>query len=79
MVGGRRGRLSPPEAKTVLGDYILDNATVRPPDTYLNNATQLFSEVIDPTFDKLWNNQGTAQEVMDEVVQKAAPLMEGTW
>lgn len=69
----------PPEAKTVLGDYILNNATVRPPDTYLKNATQLFSEVVDPTFDKLWNNQGTAQEVMDEVVQKAAAVLEGRW
>lgn len=69
----------PPEAKTVLGEYVLNNATVRPPDTYLKNATQLFSEVVDPTFDKLWNNQGTAQEVMDEVVQKASPILEGTW
>lgn len=69
----------PPEAKTVLGDYVLNNATVRPPDNYLKNATQLFSEVVDPTFDKLWNNQGTAQEVMDEVVQKASPILEGTW
>ena len=68
----------PPEAKTVLGDYVLNHATVRPPDD-LKNSGQLFSEVIDPTFDKLWNNQGTAQEVMDEVVEKAAPLMEGRW
>ena len=69
----------PPEAKTVLGDYILNNATVRAPDTYLRNAAQLFSDVVDPTFDKLWNNQGTAQEVMDEVVQKGSPILEGTW
>lgn len=69
----------PPEAKTVLGAYVLNNATVRPPDTYLKNATQLFSEVIDPTFDKLWNNQGTAQEVMDEVVEKASPVLAGRW
>ncbi len=69
----------PPEAKTVLGDYVLNHATVRPPDNYLRNATQLFSDVVDPTFDKLWNNKGTAQEVMDEVVAKAAPIMQGTW
>ena len=69
----------PPEAKTVLGDYVLNNATVRPPDTYLRNAAQLFSDVVDPAFDRLWNNQATAQEVADQIVQEASPILEGTW
>ncbi len=70
----------PPEAKTVLGDYVLNNATVRPPDTYLKNSTQLFSDVVDPTFDTFWNNpDATAQAVTDEIAAKAKPLLKGVW
>ena len=70
----------PPEAKTVLGEYVLNNATVRPPDTYLKNAVQLFSDVVDPTFDTFWNNpEATAQAVTDEIVAKASGVLEGRW
>lgn len=70
----------PPEAKTVLGEYVLNNATVRPPDTYLKNAVQLFSDVVDPTFDTFWNNpDATAQAVTDEITAKASEVLEGAW
>ena len=70
----------PPEAKTVLGEYVLNNATVRPPETYLRNSAQLFSEIVDPTFDTFWNDpEATAQAVTDEIVASASGVMEGTW
>ncbi len=69
----------PPEAKDVLVDYTLDYASYQPPAYWLKNVGQIFSEAINPAMDLLWNGTLTAQEAMDQAVEKATPLLEGRW
>ena len=69
----------PPEAKSVLVDYTLNDASYQPPAYWLKNAGQIFSEAIDPAMDLLWTGKVTAQEAADQAVKNATPLLQGRW
>ncbi|GAC1353448.1 MAG: hypothetical protein NVSMB42_08730 [Herpetosiphon sp.] len=73
---GQKG-VYPPEARDVLVDYTLNHTPVQPPVYWLKNLQQILTEAVNPAMQLLWTGKATAQQVADEAVTKAKPMMRG--
>lgn len=69
----------PPEAQTVLVDYSLHHAGPPPPMYWLRNIDRIMNEAVIPAMDQLWTGKVNAQTAADQAVEKAKPLLQGTW
>jgi multiple sugar transport system substrate-binding protein len=69
----------PPEAQTVLVDYSLHHAGPPPPMYWLRNIDRIMNEAVIPAMDQLWSGKVKAQAAADQAVEKAKPLLQGTW
>ena len=69
----------PPEAQTVLVDYSLHHAGPPPPMYWLRNIDRIMNEAVIPAMDQLWSGKIKAQAAADQAVEKAKPLLQGTW
>ena len=68
----------PPEARDVLVDYTLNHTPQKSPVYWLTNLQQILAEAVNPAMQLLWTGAASAQEVADQAVAKAAPLMKGS-
>jgi multiple sugar transport system substrate-binding protein len=64
----------PPEARDVLLDYTLKHAR-QSPVYWIENFQQILNEALNPAMQLLWTGKATAQEIADEAVAKANPLL----
>jgi multiple sugar transport system substrate-binding protein len=71
------GGVYPPEARQVLVDYALNFAGPQMPEYFLKNLEQIQQEAVIPAIQALFANEGTAQDLLTQAGQKAAPLMQG--
>lgn len=69
----------PAEARQVLVDYGLNFAPKKNPTYWLKNQQQLYTEAINPALERLFANEGTAQDLLTAATTTAAPLMQGRW
>jgi len=69
----------PSEARSVLVDYSLNHAGPPPPMYWLRNIDRIMNEAVVPAMDQLWTGKVKAQTVADQAVEKAKPLLQGTW
>lgn len=69
----------PAEARQVLVDYGLNFAPKQNPTYWLKNQDQLYTEAINPALEKLFANEGTAQDLLTGAATAAAPMMQGRW
>jgi multiple sugar transport system substrate-binding protein len=69
----------PPEARDVLIDYTLNHASQPPPMYWLTNIDRIMNEAVKPALDELWTGKAKAQAVADQAVEKAKPLLQGSW
>jgi multiple sugar transport system substrate-binding protein len=69
----------PPEARSVVVDYTLHHAGPPPPMYWLRNIDRIMNEAVNPALDQLWSGKIKAQAAADQAVEKANPLLQGTW
>jgi multiple sugar transport system substrate-binding protein len=69
----------PAEARQVLVDYALNFAPKKNPTYWLKNQNQLYTEAITPNLQKLFANEGSAQDLLTSAASTAQPLMQGRW
>ncbi len=69
----------PPEAKTAVVDYTLNNAPFQPPAYWLKNINRITDDAVTPALDQVWAGTLSAQQGADLAVKTAAPLMQGRW
>jgi multiple sugar transport system substrate-binding protein len=69
----------PPESRTAVVDYTVNNTPIQPPPYWLKNWFQISTEALDPAMELLWTGEADAQTAMQQAVQDAAPLMKGVY
>jgi len=68
----------PASMQAAFTDYILSYSTPLP-SYYLRNYTQVLDQVLGPAIDRIWNDEASAAEALEQAVQAAGPLMSGRW
>jgi multiple sugar transport system substrate-binding protein len=68
----------PVEMHPAFTDYVI-NDSVPLPSYYLRNYAEVLDKAIQPAFEKIWNNQASAADALNQAVMDARPLMQGRW
>jgi multiple sugar transport system substrate-binding protein len=68
----------PAEMRPVFTDYVLNHAAPLP-SYYVRNYAEVLDRAVRPALERIWNNEATAAEALQQAVTDAAPLMQGRW
>ena len=68
----------PLEMRPAFTDYVLNYSTPLP-SYYLRNYAEVLEKALRPAFDRIWNNEVSAELALFMVAKEAEPLMKGRW
>ncbi|HLF29125.1 MAG TPA: sugar ABC transporter substrate-binding protein [Anaerolineae bacterium] len=68
----------PPESEDAIVAYTLC-CVVRAPLYYVKDFGQIAEEILQPALDRVWNNEATAAEALEQAVRAATPRLAGRW
>ena len=68
----------PAEWRPVFTDYVLHHA-VPLPSYYIRNYAEVLDKAVRPAMERIWNNEATAAEALEQATAAAQPLLQGRW